>query len=113
MKKIAIPIANGCLCDHFEEFQYFLVFEYKKPSDIQEDIKYPPSHEIVDLSAWLLDIGITDIIARGIDHEVIKKLNQHKIHVFVGVRRKKPEDLLSDYLKKNLETNEHMCYHIT
>jgi predicted Fe-Mo cluster-binding NifX family protein len=110
MRKIAMPMAKGDLCDHFEEFQYFLIFDFNNPLSIQEDIKSPPSREIKQLPAWLLEAGVTDIIARGIDHELIKKLNQNKIHVFIGVKKKKPEDLVRDYLKKNLETNEQMCY---
>jgi len=110
MRKVAMPIGEGCLCDHFEEFQYFLVFDCKNPSNIREDIKYPPSREIENLLGWLLNNGITDIITRGIEHEVIKKLNHHKIHVFVGVRRENPEDLIKDYLNNDLETNEGMCY---
>ena len=103
-------MANGCLCDHFGEFQYFLIYDFKNPLCIREDIKHPPRREVENLPAWLLDSGVTDIIARGIDREIIKKLNHNKIHVFVGVRKKKPEELVRDYLKKNLETNEQMCY---
>jgi predicted Fe-Mo cluster-binding NifX family protein len=110
MRKIALPMAKGDLCDHFEEFQYFLIYDFQNPLCIQEDIMHPPFREVERLPAWLLDAGVTDIIARGIDQELIKKLNHHKIHVFVGVKKKKPEDLLRDYLKKNLETNEQMCY---
>ena len=110
MKKIAMPMANGHLCDHFEEFQYFLIYDFKNASCIQENIKYPPYRDAEKLPAWLLAFGVTDIIARGIEQEVIKKLNQNKIHVFIGVSRKNPEDLVMDYLKKNLDTDEHMCY---
>jgi len=110
MKKIAMPIANGSLCDHFEEFHYFLIYDFKYPLCIRKDIKYPPFREVEKLPLWLLTWGVTDIIARGIDHEVIKKLNQNKIHVFVGVRKKNSEDLVMDYLKKNLDTDEKMCY---
>jgi predicted Fe-Mo cluster-binding NifX family protein len=110
MRKIAIPMSNGKICDHFEKFQYFLIYDFKNPLCINEEIKHPPYHQVDKLILWFMAFGITDIIARGIDHEVIKKLNHNKIHVFVGVRDKNPEDLVRDYLKKNLETNGQMCY---
>ena len=110
MKKIAIPMANGNLCDHFEEFQYFLIYDFKNPLCIEEDIKYPSSREVKKLPDWFIAAGVTDVIARGIEQALIKKLNQNKIHVFVGVSKKKPEDLVMDYLKKNLDTDGQMCY---
>jgi predicted Fe-Mo cluster-binding NifX family protein len=110
MKKIAIPMTNCDLCDHFEEFQYFLIYDFENPVCIREDMKFPPHTEIEKLPEWLIDNGVTDIIARGIDYDSIKSLNQKKIHVFVGVEKKNPEDLIRDYLHKKLDTNEKMCY---
>ena len=110
MKKVAMPMAHGDLCDRFEEFEYFLISDFENELSIQEEIKFPPAPEEVNIPSWLVDSGVTDIIARGIDHEMIKKLNQNKIHVFVGVRKKKPEDLIFDYIQKKLVTNDKMCY---
>ena len=110
MKKIAIPMVDCNLCDHFEEFQYFLIYDFKNPLCIREDMKYPPYSEKEKLPEWLMDSGVTDIIARGIEYETIKQLNHKKIHVFVGVQKKNPEDLIRDYLDKILETDEKMCY---
>jgi len=100
------------LCDHFEEFQYFLIYDFENPICIREDMKFPSYSEMEKLPEWLIDNGVTDIIARGIDYDIIKKLNHKKIHVFVGVKKKNPEDLIRDYLKKNLDTDEQMCYYI-
>lgn len=113
MKKIAIPWANGDLCDHFEDFQYFLIYDFENPLCIREEIKYPPHQEFEELLDWFLAYGVTDIIARGIDYKLIKRLNHNKIHVFVGVRKKNPEDLILDYLNKNLDTDQQMCYNNT
>ena len=110
MKKIAIPMADCDLCDHFEEFQYFMMYDFENPVCIREYMKYPPYSEIEKLPEWLIDNGVTDIIARGIDYNFVKKLNHCKIHVFVGALKKNPENLVMDFLNKNLETDEHMCY---
>jgi predicted Fe-Mo cluster-binding NifX family protein len=110
MKKIAIPMADCGLCDHFEELQYFLIYDFDNPSGIREDMKVPPNTEIRKIPDWLTEHGVTDIIARGIDYVSIRSLNQKKIHVFVGVEKKHPEDLIRDYLRKVLDTDETMCY---
>ena len=73
-------------------------------------MRFPPYSEIENLPEWFIENGVTDIIARGIEYDIIKKLNQKKIHVFVGVKKKNPEDLIRDYMDKILETDEKMCY---
>jgi hypothetical protein len=110
MGRIAMPISNGNLCDRFEDYQYFLVFDFGNPHCVKEEIKYPPHPGLEKLPKWLLAFGITDIIVRGIDHEAVKLLNHNKIHVFVGVREKNPEQLIIDYLNNKLDIDEHMCY---
>jgi predicted Fe-Mo cluster-binding NifX family protein len=110
MKKIAMPMVDCDLCDHFEEFQYFLIYDFEDPSCIKENMEFPPNTEVEKLPGWLNSKGVTDIISRGIDHKSIKRLNHKKIHVFVGVKKKSPEDLIRDYMDKILETDEKMCY---
>lgn len=105
-----MPMAHGDLCDRFEEFEYFLISDIENNASVQEEIKFPSDHEEEHIHSWLTDSGVTDIIARGINHEIIKKLNQNKIHVFAGVRKKKPEALILDYMQKTLVTNDKMCY---
>jgi len=98
------------LCDHFEDFQYFLIYDFENPVCIREDMKFPPQKKKEKLPEWLSDNGVTDIIARGINYDTIKELNHYKVHVFVGVKKKNPEDLIRDYLDKILYTDEQMCY---
>lgn len=110
MNKIAIPIASGDLCDDFKDYQYFLIYDSENSTCIREDLRYPPECELEMLTEWFIANGISDIIVRGIDHDSVKKLNHNKIHVFVGVRKKNPKDLIMDYINKILDTDEQMCY---
>ena len=110
MKRIAMPIAKGKVSDHFEEFEHFLIYDFNDPNCIREEIGHPPSSNPDELPGWFNKSGVTDIFARGISYEEIKKLNHNKIHVFVGVPQKKPEDLLIDYMNRKLETDETMHY---
>ncbi len=103
-------MANGDLCDHFKDYQYFLIYDSENSSCIRKDLRCPLDCELEMLTEWFIANGISDILVRGIDYDSVKKLNHNKIHVFVGVRKKKPEDLVMDYLNKILDTDEHMCY---
>ena len=102
MKKIAIPVRNGDLCDHFEDLQYFLVYNLDQPAFIEEDIIRPHSNQLKNLPDCLIANGVSEIIARGISYEAIKQFNYRKIHVFVGAKSKNPDDLIMDYINKNL-----------
>jgi predicted Fe-Mo cluster-binding NifX family protein len=110
MKKIALPMRGYDLCDHFEEFEYFLFVDFEDPLCIREYMRFPTIAEVENLFEWLMENGVTDIIAREIDINIIKKLNHKKIHVFVGVKKKNPEDLIRDFLNKILETDEQMLH---
>lgn len=110
MGEIAIPVKNGDVCDHFEDLQYFLVYQVDKPSIIKKDILYPKSKKPGAITEYLMEHGISEVIVRGISYDTIRQLNYYKIHVFVGVRDKKPENLIMDYLNNKLDTDERMCY---
>lgn len=110
MKKIAMPISNGKLSEHFEKFDYFLLYDFENELCIKEEIKYPPAADMDSLMKWLHECGVGEIFVRGIAYQEIKKLNQNKIHVFVGVYKKNPEELIRDYMNKTLETDEKMYY---
>ena len=94
----------------FGRCEYFLIIDFENPLCIREEMRFPPDSQVEKIPSWLHDKGVTDIIARGIGHELVKRLNHNKIHVFIGVRKENPEDLIFDYLQKTLETNDEMCY---
>jgi predicted Fe-Mo cluster-binding NifX family protein len=111
MKKIALPISNGKLSEHFGHCQNFAFFNIENQSIVQKELKPAPPHQPGLLPIWLVKHNVTDLIVGGIGHKAIQIFNQHKINVFVGVQSKEPAVLVREYLDGVLETNGNLCNH--
>jgi len=109
MAKIAIPIVNGQLNCHFGQTLQFHIFKIENNSIIGKEVVTPPSHEPGVFPEWLTEMGVTDVIAHSIGQKAIALLNKNKIHVFVGVVKKPPKELVLELLKGTLETNDNTC----
>ena len=111
MTKIAIPVTNGKLNNHFGHTQEFYVYEISKQKIVKTESLKPPVHEPGVYPKWLSGMGVTDVIAGGMGHKAISIFNQNKINVFVGVMQKKPEELVADFMDGILETSDNVCDH--
>ena len=83
MTKIAIPVINGKLNNHFGHTQEFCVFEINDNKIVEGKTFIPPKHEPGVYPKWLADMGVTDVIAGGMGHKAISIFNHNKINVFV------------------------------
>lgn len=111
MTKIAIPVVNGQLNDHFDQTQQFYIYTIKNNLIVKMTTLTPPPHEPGVFPKWLAEIGVTNVIAGSIGRNAIALFNQNKINVFVGVAMKDPKDLVSDLLNGILETCDNTCSH--
>lgn len=111
MTKVAIPVTDGKLNNHFGHTQEFYVYEINDSKIIKEETLKPPKHEPDVYPKWLADMGVDDVIAGGMGHKAISIFNQNKINVFVGVPHKSPEKLILDFLEGTLETSDNVCDH--
>ena len=111
MTKIAIPVVNGQLNNHFGHIQEFYVYEVENDSIKSESVLSPPGHEPGVFPKWLANLGITDVIASGMGQKAIVLFNQNKVNVFIGVPAKSPKELVQDYLNGILETSDNCCDH--
>lgn len=111
MTKIAIPVINGKLNNHFGHTQEFYVYEIKNEKIDEKKVLIPPKHEPGVFPKWLAGEGVTDVIAGGMGLKAIAIFNQNKINVFIGVPLKGPEELVIDFIKGKLETSDNMCDH--
>ena len=114
MKKIfAVPTTNGELTQHFGHCEKFAVIDTDDDSNSisnREDI-IPPPHEPGVLPKWLGGMGVNVIIAGGIGQRAQQLIVQNEIEVFVGAPDDSPENLVSTYLNKTLESGENLCDH--
>lgn len=111
MTKVAIPVSNGQLDPHFGHCKQFALYSIVEGNVTQKEVLDAPPHEPGLLPRWLAEKGATEILAGGMGQRAIAIFNQCKINVFVGVPSKKDDDLINDYLKGALETNENACDH--
>lgn len=104
MRKILLPVLGDTLNVNFSDSRYFKIYHIKNQTVIKEELIDAFFDRIESFSNWLYKKGITDVIARNIEADTIKKLNQNKINVFVGVELENPKDLVQEYIDGTLET---------
>jgi Mrp family chromosome partitioning ATPase/predicted Fe-Mo cluster-binding NifX family protein len=111
--KIAIPMADGKLTNHFghcESFALVDVDSAEKKILKREDI-IPPPHEPGLLPPWLAERGVNLVIAGGMGQRAQGLFAEQGIQVFVGAPADTPEILVGHYLSGTLQTGVNACDH--
>jgi len=111
--RIAIPVNEGKLCQHFGHCETFAVIDVddnSKQITNREDLT-PPPHEPGVLPKWLGEVGVNVVIAGGIGQRAQQLFAQNGIKVVIGASSGTPEELVSAYLQDTLKTGENICDH--
>jgi ATP-binding protein involved in chromosome partitioning len=111
--RIAIPLFDGKLSQHFGHCEKFAVIDTDDNSSSisnREDLT-PPPHEPGVLPKWLGGIGVNVIITGGMGQRAQQLFAQNRIEVVVGAPADSPENLASAYLNKTLQTGANLCDH--
>ncbi len=111
MKKIAIPVIDGVLSQHFGHCAYFELYEVENGNLVSQHTLEAPPHQPGLLPKWLAERGATDILAGGMGQRAVAIFNEFNITVHVGVPPKSPEKLIEEYLSGKLQTSENACDH--
>ena len=102
-RKIALPVMDGALGRSFESCHDFMLYTLEEQEIAREELI--STHLQPDFYAfWLAGMGVTDLIAQNILPASIRRFNQHKINVFVGVRSTDHKALITDCIQGTLET---------
>lgn len=111
--KIAIPLANNCLCAHFGHCEEFVLIEVDdaKKTITGQSRHTPPPHEPGVLPAWLHQLGANVIIAGGMGQRAQSLFAQNGISVVVGAVADTPEIIAEQFLKGSLQTGLNLCDH--
>ena len=110
-KRIAIPLEEGKLCEHFGHCRQFAIVDTDDNAITGETLVTAPPHEPGLLPSWLAAKGVTDVIAGGMGQRAIRLLNNHNINVFTGAPLKNYSDLIKEFLNSTLETGANYCDH--
>ncbi|MBN2018670.1 MAG: P-loop NTPase [Sedimentisphaerales bacterium] len=111
--RVAIPINDGKLSQHFGHCETFAVIDTQGNANMplkRQDVA-PPPHEPGLLPKWLHDMGVNVIIAGGMGQRAKQLFDQNQIEVVIGAPVDTPENLVSAYLNKTLQTGDNICDH--
>jgi len=111
-KRIAIPLENGKLCQHFGHCQEFSIIDIDENNHVANEERItPPEHQPGLYPAWVAQHGVTDVIAGGMGQKAIDQFHQQKINVFIGAEMKSPKELASDFATNTLNAGANLCNH--
>jgi predicted Fe-Mo cluster-binding NifX family protein len=111
--RIAIPIVEGKLSQHFGHCEAFALVDVDgDPGAIVESqtVDAPP-HEPGLLPRWLAEKGTQTIIAGGMGTRAHDLFAEQGITVVVGAPRETPNYIVESYLAGLLETGDNACDH--
>ena len=109
--KVAVPLAEGLLCNHFGHCERFALIEVKEGRLGEREFHTPPPHEPGLLPRWLGDLGVNLIIAGGMGQRALSLFNQRGIKVITGAPSLAPEVLVESYLAVSLISGPNVCDH--
>ena len=111
VRKIAIPIAEGRLTNHFGHAAEFAIVHVKDKDIAKKELLEPPPHEPGVLPRWLHELGVDVIIAGGMGQRALSLFGENGIQVVTGAPSLPPEELVQQYLSDALMTGENVCDH--
>jgi ATP-binding protein involved in chromosome partitioning len=109
--KVAIPLAEGRLCNHFGHCQQFAVIRVKEGLIDGKELHTPPPHEPGVLPRWLGDLGVNLIFAGGMGQRALSLFAEQGIKVITGSPSQEPEALVQGYLSGTLVSGPNVCDH--
>ena len=109
--KIAIPLAEGRLCNHFGHCQEFAFIDIKEGMVIGVTKKTPPPHEPGVFPAWVAKEGAKVVLAGGMGEHAQAMFRDNGVKVICGVAGDSPEEVAKAYLTGKLATGVNPCSH--
>jgi len=110
--KIAIPVANGILCQHFGHCEEFAIIDVDETGQIKSMLsEEPPPHEPGVLPAWLKSKGVGLVIAGGMGQSAQMIFSKNNISVTVGAPALSPEKLVHLHVAGTLKSGSNLCDH--
>jgi len=109
--KVAIPLAEGGLCNHFGHCEQFAVIRVKEGLIDGKELHTPPPHEPGVLPRWLGELGVDLIFAGGMGQKALSLFAENGIKVITGSPSQAPEVLVQGYLSGTLVSGPNVCDH--
>jgi ATP-binding protein involved in chromosome partitioning len=109
--KVAIPLAEGRLCNHFGHCEKFAVIQVREGLMGEKELHTPPPHDPGVIPRWLGDLGVNLIIAGSMGQRALSLFAEKGIKVITGSPSQEPEALVQGYLAGTLVGGPNVCDH--
>jgi ATP-binding protein involved in chromosome partitioning len=109
--RIALPVENGRLSTHFGHSPQFGIFVTRGGRIVDEKYLEPPPHGQGVIPAWLIEQGITVVLAGGLGRRAVARFEEAGIKVVCGVGEGVARDVVLSYLNGTLVTGDNVCDH--
>ena len=107
--KIAIPLENGILSQHFGHCEGFYIATVEGGKITKSELLPSPEHSEGAFPTFLADNNVNVIIAGGMGPRAVNLFNQFNIDVYAGATAKKPEELVNNLINGSLEITGASC----
>jgi len=111
--RIAVPILDGLLSDHFGESPMVALFDVDEAAKnilSRRDLPTPP-HRPGVLPVWIAEQGAQVVIAGRMGERAQALFAHRGILVVAGASAQPPDRAVMDWLQKQLVTNLQACGH--
>lgn len=111
--RIAIPLAEGLLCQHFGHCEQFAFFEVSPEGRQLRETTFvtPPEHAPGLLPRWLKEQGVEVVIAGGMGSRAQSLFQEADIRVVTGAPSLSGEEVVKAFLAGTLVTGANTCDH--
>jgi ATP-binding protein involved in chromosome partitioning len=111
--KIAVPLSDGLLCQHFGHCETFALFDVSVEDRqmLGRTSAVPPAHAPGVLPRWLQEQGVNLVLAGGMGSSARTLCGDAGIQVVTGVPSAPADEIVRAYLDGTLTTGVHECDH--
>jgi predicted Fe-Mo cluster-binding NifX family protein len=111
--RIAIPLTNGRLSQHFGYCECFALLDVDPGEQkiLGRENVWAPPHQPGLLPPWLAGLGATVVLAGGMGERAQALFAEQGIQVVVGALVETPERLVANFLEGTFRAEENVCDH--
>lgn len=110
--KIAVPInESGMLDSHFGHSKFFSMITVEEGKIISDEKLVPPPHKPGALPKWLVENGVTKVIAGGMGQKAIAMLSRKGVGTITRAPQLSSTEIVEQYLNKSLSLTGENCNH--
>lgn len=111
--RIAIPVADGRLAQHFGHCQQFALVDVDTETGtiIGTSMETPPPHEPGVIPKWVADQKVQLVLAGGMGAKAQTMFTDAGVRVVTGCPAENPDELVNKYMSGTLSTGANACDH--